>query len=297
MPSGLLTGFILALLSAIIWAFAPVLYRRGVDQFSYTALGATRTLGSILLAGAYLFLVMGKEAFSLPSLPLLLGIFGASVIWLVVGDLLFFVSLHRLGVTIGVPITSAYPLLAVPASWIFLGEPVSPLIFGAAALIVAGLVFLSPRKETSERSVTPHDFRVGLFFAILCMSCWTFGIITNNLFLKKLPVPQLEWWRSVSTLCGSWIIFWVKDRRLFPRVPSPSVLGEAMVAGAIGLTVGNLLFSYSQHFITVDMATCIASIRPFFSAAFATLFLKERLTPRLASGIALVVVGVTVMSL
>ena len=297
MPTGFLAGFILALFSAIIWAFAPVLYRRGVDQFSYTALGAARTLGSILTAGAFLFITMGKGAFSPPPLPLLLGIFGGSVIWLVVGDLLFFVSLHRLGVTLGVPISSAYPLLAVPASWIFLGEAVSPIVFGAAVLIVTGLVFLSPRKGTENRSISPRDFKIGLFFAILCMSCWTFGIITNNFFMKRLPVPQLEWWRSVSTLCGSWILFWVRDRKLFPRVSSPVVLGEAMVAGAIGLTLGNLLFTYSQQFITVDMATCIASVRPFFSAAFATLFLKERLTPRLASGIALVVVGVTVMSL
>ena len=297
MPSGFLAGFVLALLSAIVWAFAPVLYRRGVNQFSYTALGAVRTIGSILTAGAYLFFTMGKGAFSPPPLLLLLGIFGASVIWLVAGDLLYFVSLHRLGVTLGVPITSAYPLLAVPATWIFLGEPASPTVFGAAILIVAGLVLLSPRKETEERSVSPRDFRIGLLFALLCMSCWTFGIITNKLFMQRLPVPQLEWWRSVSVLCGSWIAFWVRDRKLFPRVSSPLVLGEAMLAGALGLTIGNLLFSYSQKFISVDMATCVASARPFFSAAFAALFLREKLTPRLASGIALVVAGVTAMSL
>lgn len=293
----MLAGFGLALFSAVVWAFAPVLYRRGVNQFSYTALGAARTLGSILTAGAFLFFTMGKGAFAPPPLSLVLAIFGASVIWLVAGDLLFFVALHRLGVTLGVPITSAYPLLAVPASWVFLGESPSPVVFGAAVLIVAGLVFLSPGNGTENRSVSSRDFRVGLLFALLCMSCWTFGIITNNFFMKRLPVPQLEWWRSVSTFSGSWILFWIKDRKLFPRVSSPLVLGEAMVAGALGLTLGNLLFTYSQQFISVDMATCAASVRPFFSAAFATLFLREKLTPRLASGIALVVVGVTVMSL
>ena len=73
--------------------------------------------------------------------------------------------------------------------------------------------------------------------------------------------------------------------------------GKSIMLDALGLTLGNLLFTYSQQFISVDMATCAASVRPFFSAAFATLFLREKLTPRLASGIALVVVGVTVMSL
>ncbi len=297
MSSGTFAGFSLALLSAVVWAIAPVLYRRGVDQFSYTALGAARTIGSILTAGAYLFVTMGKTAFAPPPLPLLLAIFGGSVVWLVAGDLLYFVALRHLGVTLGVPVSSAYPLLAVPASWIFLGEPASPVVFGAAVLIVAGLVLLSPRQETDARTISRKDFRIGLVFALLCMSCWTFGIITNKIFMQHLPVPQLEWWRSVSVLCGSWILFWIRDRKVFPRVSSPLVLGEAMLAGALGLTVGNLLFSYSQNFIPVDLATCAASARPFFSAAFATLFLREKLTPRLASGIALVVAGVTVMSL
>jgi DME family drug/metabolite transporter len=297
LPTGFVAGFSLALLSAVIWAIAPVLYRRGVDQFSYTALGAARTIGSILTAGAYLFATMGQAAFTPPPLPLLLAIFGGSVIWLVAGDLLYFVSLRHLGVTLGVPVCSAYPLLAVPASWIFLGEPASPIVFGAAILIVTGLVLLSPRRQPDAMSVSRKDFRIGLFFALLCMSCWTFGIITNKFFMERLPVPQLEWWRSVSVLCGSWVLFWIRDRKVFPRVSSPLVLGEAMLAGALGLTVGNLLFSYSQTFIPVDLATCVASARPFFSAAFAALFLREKLTPRLASGIALVVAGVTVMSL
>ena len=125
MSSGFLAGFSLALASAVVWAFAPVLYRRGVEQFSYTAFGAARTPGSILAAAAYLYFTMGGEAFTPPSLTLLLAIFASSVVWLVLGDLFYFVSLHRLGVTLGVPICSAYPLLAVPAAWIFLGEPAS----------------------------------------------------------------------------------------------------------------------------------------------------------------------------
>lgn len=298
MPANFLAGFGLALLSAIVWAFAPVLYRRGINQFSYTALGAVRTLGSTLTAGAFLFFTLGKSAFSVPPLPLLAAVFGGSVIWLVAGDLFYFASLHRLGVALGVPISSAYPLLAVPAAWIFLDEPASPVVFGSAVLIVAGLVLLSPRPEREDRpTLSKRDFRIGLAYAFLCMSCWTFGIISNRLFMDRLPVPQLEWWRSLSVLCGSWAVFWIHDRKVFPKASSRGVLFEAMLAGALGLTVGNLLFTYSQKFITVDIATCAASARPFFSAAFAALFLKEKLTPRLISGIALVAAGVTLMSL
>ena len=297
MSYGFLAGFSLALASAVVWAFAPVLYRRGVEQFSYTAFGAARTPGSILAAAAYLYFTVGGEAFTPPPLMLLLAIFASSVVWLVLGDLFYFVSLHRLGVTLGVPICSAYPLLAVPAAWVFLGEPASFVVFGAAVLVVGGLILLSPREEKGDRSVSRKDFRIGLVFAVLCMACWTSGVITNRLLMNRLPVPQLEWWRSVSVLCGSWIAFWVRDRKLFPRASSPLVFGEAMIAGALGLTLGNLLFSYSQKFITVDVATCVASARPFFSAAFAALFLREKVTPRLASGIALVVAGITFMSI
>ncbi len=297
MLSGPWLGYSLAFLAAVSWAIAPVLYRRGVDHVSYMGLGALRCTGYLASAAAFLVFTMGPAAFAPPPLPMLGLVVLCSVIWLVVGDLLYFVSLHKLGVTICVPVTSAYPLIVVPASWIFLGEPVKPAVFFAALLIVGGLILLSPKGEDSGQK---KQIRSGLIAAVLTMCCWTFGILTNKVLMQYMPVPQLEMWRAISVTIGSWALFLAFEGRKGlrgARLLSGKALTEMAVAGALGLTIGNLFFTYSLRYTTVDIVACIASLRPFLAAMFATFILRERLTPRLAGGIVLVMAGVVAISL
>jgi len=270
------------------------MYRRGVDHVSYAGLGAVRCSGYIATTAIFLLFTMGPGAFALPDMKTLALIFSCSIVWIVLGDYFYFSALHKLGVSICVSITSAYPLLVVPASWIFLGERISPMVFGAAILIVAGLILLSPQGGSAEGR---RQIRSGLIVAFLAMGCWTFGILTNKILMQKMPVPQLEWWRAVSVTTGSWMMFLLVDKARGLGKISFRAFVEMGIAGALGLAVGNLLFTYSLSFSPVDIVACIASVRPFLSAIFATLVLKERLTPRLAGGIILVVGGVITITL
>lgn len=287
-------GYTLAFLAAVSWAVAPVLYRRGVDHVSYAGLGAIRCSGYLVSAALFLLFTMGPGAFAIPDAKTLGFIFLCSTIWLVLGDFFYFSALHKLGVSICVPITSAYPLLVVPASWIFLGERVNPAVFGAAVLIVGGLVLLSPKEKSEEGR---RQIRSGLLVAFLAMSCWTFGILSNKILMGMIPVPRLEWWRAISVTVGSWIMYMAVDRARGLGNISFRAFVEMGVAGALGLTIGNLLFTYSLSYTPVDIVACIASVRPFLAAIFATFVLRERLTFRIAGGIVLVVGGVMAITL
>jgi len=288
-------GVLLALAAAAIWALAPVLYRRSLDHVSSLELGALRTIGSV--AGAALFLAWreGLPAFSPPPLPLLAAIVVSSTVWLVVGDFLYFLALPRLGVSIGVPFTSAYPLLAVPASWIFLGEPFRPIVFLATLLIVAGLVLLTLRLD--EEKGDGKSLTAGLLFAFGTICCWSFGIITNRLLMGHIAVAGLEWWRALSVLAGSWIVYALgeRDKRPLGRIGG-RLLFEILLSGLLGLTVGNLFFTYSMNHVSVDVATCIASLRPFLAALFAVVVLGESFSLRKGAAIALVVSGALLLS-
>ncbi|MDD4365076.1 MAG: DMT family transporter [Synergistales bacterium] len=288
-------GVLLALASAAIWALAPVLYRRCLDHVSSLELGALRTLGYLASAGLFLLAAEGPSAFELPSLPLLGAIFVSAVIWLVLGDLLYFLALPRLGVSIGVPFTSAYPLIAVPASWIFLGEPFRPIVFLATILIVAGLVILTLRLE--EETPEKKAVAAGLLFAFGTICCWSFGIVTNRMLMAQVAIARLEWWRSVALTAVSWLLYLVGERRRKPlaRVRG-GVLFEILLSGVLGLTVGNLLFTFSMNYISVDVATCVASLRPFLAALFAFVVLGETLSLRKSAGIACVVIGALLLS-
>ena len=170
-------GLLLAFAAAAVWAVAPVLYRRCVDRVSYTGLGAFRCIGYLASAGLYLLAVQGPSGFIPLSWKVLLPAMGAGVVWLVLGDLCYFAALHKLGVTVGVPVTSSFPVVVVMASWFFLDEPVHLSVFLAAACTVLGIYLLSPRGPEAQR---PTDFRRGMLFALGTILCWCFGIITNK---------------------------------------------------------------------------------------------------------------------
>ncbi len=300
-----LLGYGLALGAAGIWALAPVLYKRGVDRLSFTAVGWVRCIGYLASAGIYLAATRGIEGF-IPSGSWLYiaGAVVAGIIWLVVGDLLYFACLYRLGVSITVPITSAYPLLVIPASWYFLGEPMTSKILLAALLIVGGIVLIAPRNGgKGALTAKERPLGMGLLLAFLTMACWTFGLLTNKIFVEHIAVPQLEWYRALGVTAGSFLLYKIYPGKLtvaslFATSKTPRrIFAEVVFAGALGLALGNLFFTYSVLFIPVNVATCVVSLRPFLAALFALLLLREPLTKPLLGGISLIVSGVVLLSL
>lgn len=286
-------GILLALAAATTWAIAPVLYRRAVESMSYITVNAVRCIGFLLSAALYLLVTMGPQGFLvvLPPKAMLLTL-STSILWLVLGDLLYLAAIHRLGVSICVPFTSSYPLIVMPAAWLVLGEPLQPIIAMSAVAVVAGLVLLAPREEGAYHGAV----RSGLVMAFVAMCCWTVGILATRVLMLEIPIPLLEWWRAVGVCAASWILFFLRESpRVLQNVPKRAII-EVIVAGVLGLTLGDLFYTYSMQGISVTMATCIASVRPFLAALFAWLVLREKLSARKVWGIALVAGGVMLMS-
>lgn len=295
-------GWILALAATVIWAFTPVLYRRSGEHLSVWGINAVRSIGYLVTAGLYLAATGGPGMLlSPPPGELLFSIVAGGLIWLVVGDAFFFAALNRLGVAVTSAVTSAYPLLAVPVSCLLLGESFHLSLLLAAVLIGGGLLLVAPREGGTEALCS----RTGMFFAFAAMVCWLAGLVSCKVSADVLPVAEIEWWRALGVAGVSWVIQLAREvhstkgarpvSELFRRVPRSVVLATVL-AGALSLTVGNLFFTASLQNISAAVATNIASLRPFLSALFGALLLRERLTPRLLGGIGLVVSGVAAMS-
>ncbi|MCX7829050.1 MAG: DMT family transporter [Thermanaerothrix sp.] len=292
-----LLGMGLAIAAAAVWAMAPVLYRRGIEKVSYTALGAVRCIGYVLSATAYALAAKGTAAFIPPETHTLAFLWASSVAWLVVGDLCYFGALHKLGVSVGVPATSSFPVVAVVMSHFVIKEPMGANIIISVLLTLEGL-FLLNRKDGGS-SDSPRELTGGLILAGATMFCWSLGVVSNKILIGRMDIPTLELWRSIGVTVGSIAAFLIKNPGEVKSLRSLKGrdLLEMSIAGAMGLTIGNLLFSYSLNYISVALATCLACARPFLAALFAMAVLRERLTRKVALGITLVVAGVTVMSL
>ena len=285
-------GYFSAAGAALTWALAPVLYRLFIDRLPYSVINAVRSLGYLTSAAAYLWAMEGWGSLAAPeNLPLVGAIMVMGVVWFVVGDLLWFACLHRLGASVSSVVFSSSPLLAVPSAWLFLGQVPSWGVVAAAFLIVSGLLVLNLRGQRAPVGT----IRGGLLFALGAMVTGLSGTLTNAWFVQQMPVPQIEFWRAVAVTGVSWGILAATGEWGALRRASWRCLGGIVVAGAFSLTVGNLFWSYALHYVTVGVATCINATKPFVTATFAAIFLGEKVTPRLAWGMVLVVGGVLLL--
>ena len=93
------------------------------------------------------------------------------------------------------------------------------------------------------------------------------------------------WWAAVILL----VMLRLREHRL----PRPSPRETVLIVGLalLGITVYNVLFTAGLALVEASRAALIVPINPAFTALFAALFLKERLGPVRAAGIALCMMG------
>jgi drug/metabolite transporter (DMT)-like permease len=93
------------------------------------------------------------------------------------------------------------------------------------------------------------------------------------------------WWAAVILL----VMLRLREHRL----PRPSPRETVLIVGLalLGITVYNVLFTAGLALVEASRAALIVPSNPAFTALFAALFLKERLGPVRAAGIALCMMG------
>ncbi len=138
-------GEIFALISAILWGFAPILDKTALSNGDVSPFLANliRSIGALTFL---IFTVLVMKDFDISLFD-----FRRSVILLTAGAIaggvamiIYYSSLKMIGAAKAVPITSIYPLFTILFSLLLLKEPVNFLkLFTGTILIVAGLIIVT----------------------------------------------------------------------------------------------------------------------------------------------------------
>ena len=135
-----MSGELIALLSALLWAMASVLLTIGARQIHVIPLNLVRCVLSTTFFWVLLPFFGGFKA--LATIPptawpwLVVSVLGL----LVVGDTLYFRSLDLAGVSWAMPVASINPLWAVILAAVFIGEPLSWSLVLGALLVIGGVI-------------------------------------------------------------------------------------------------------------------------------------------------------------
>ena len=111
----LILGLIAAVVASFCWAVSAAFYKKGSANMSPITANVLRSIPALATL-AVIGLIL--NIYPLTLLLLITDIwliFGSSVFAFVIGDVLYFISLQRIGISRATPLTAIYPLFGAPS--------------------------------------------------------------------------------------------------------------------------------------------------------------------------------------
>jgi drug/metabolite transporter (DMT)-like permease len=276
----------------------------GLSSLSYgTADFIAAKTGRALGPGHVLFVV----------LPV--GIVGIAIAWLATGQapvwqtgLLWLVLLHGIGlagklqtlyvalargpVSMVAPIVAAHPVFVLLV-FVGLGVVPSPLQWVGCAITVVGAVMVAISRDQAETTAAAHHgLRVTIAISVVCALFYTLEVVTGQLAVATYgELPTAFAGRTLAWIFLGALLFATEGRPQAPRRWWPLLLAQGLLDAA-----GTVFLFGGSHGADAPITAVIAGTFGAVTAVLAWLFLKERIGPIQWTGIALIFVGVTMLS-
>ena len=208
--------------------------------------------------------------------------------------LLTYKGIETLGVAIADPMRATTPLFGALCAILLLGEEMTPPVFWATLLIIAGITLLSHR----GRSVN----RIRLLYILYPLSSSLlagFSQVLRKFGLGAVPHPFLAAAVTATSSLGvSLLTLWLSGKRKESLFLDRRCLPYYLPAGvAVSLAMVSIYFALDLGKVTV--VTPISSTAPLFALTLSALFLRdvERVTMKIVFGACLIVAGVLLISM
>ncbi len=291
-------GAAAALGAAVFWAATNIVLRHQIGKLGGATAQAWRTVVSTLIF-ALIFLALRdpRDLLTIPARTLAILLLSV-LLSMVIGDILQFTAVRRLGIALAMPIASCYPLFTLIIAAVSLGEAPTVRAIVGALLVVAGVILVAlPRRTLVEGTLvrlpqhTGHW--MGVAFALASAVCVAgataltrvaiqdFDILTANMF--RLPFS--------ATLCT--LISTVERRQPPWRVERTSIL-PLCLAGFTGLASG-LCYLSAIKLVGASTTATLNAAGPIFGLLGAVIFLRERPTQRNIAGTLIAFLGVALV--
>jgi drug/metabolite transporter (DMT)-like permease len=291
-------GMTCALLAALAWAFALVLFKRSGEQIVPLALNLFKNVvGTILLAATLVILRQGLAALhGQPAEDIAILAF-SGIIGIALADTLFFYGLNRVGVGLVSIADCTYSPFIILFSFLLLGEQLLLSHYVGAGLILFGVATASGHKPPPGR--TRGQIAVGMLLAAAGMGSMAFGIVIAKPALERTP---LIWATLIRLLAGTAVLAIVtavsRDRKALWSVFRPSAAWKySLPAAVLGMYLALLLWIAGFKYTWASMAGILNQTSVIFAIILASLILKEGFTRRKLIAVVAALAGVLLVTL
>lgn len=218
-------------------------------------------------------------------------LFGCGFLWSI-GATAYSVAVDDVGVTRSTPVKNLGPVLTTIYGIVVfrefsLGDPVflSAAVGGSVLMAVAAVIVgrtTAPAKERARaflESLSPEDrhrYSVrGYWMALLAAFCFSTYTVPLKMVINagNTSLESLVW-MALGVVPASWLAYFVRNRRLWPRYPGHSEMFRAGQTGVYWAAAG-ILGAAAMTMIPMSVSWPITNISSLVAMAFGIWFFKE----------------------
>ncbi len=298
--AGHLLGETFALLAALTWACALVLFKRSGERIPPLALNLFKNVVGMVLLLATL-LAMGGGLDPIRHFPptdfYILAISG--VLGIALADTLLFHSLNLLGVGLLSIVDCLYSPFVIACSFLMLSEDLSASHYLGGALVIFGVLISSRHPPPPNR--TRAQILVGILLAILALAAMAVGIVMAKPVLDVNRFP-LIWATTLRLIPGTIVLALLalasSSRKQLWSVFRPSPVWKFSLPGSIlGTYMAMVFWIGGFKYAKASIAAILNQTTVIFALILAAAFLKEPFTRRKLIAVVLSVIGTAVVTL
>ncbi len=289
-------GRIFALATAIIWAFAIVMFKKSGETVHPIALNVLKNLLALVLLAPTIWLAGGELFRDNPAWDYFL-IFISGALGIGIADTLFFMSLNRVGAGLSAILSCLYSPFMIGMSIIFLHEDLSFYQIFGVMLIISAILTAASRKGAGN--IPPKILMQGVLLAAIANLVMAYGIVLIKPILDTAPLLWVTEMRLVGGMIILAVVLAVYPGRV--RVMKTLSIGKgwkySLAGSFFGTYVAYTLWLAGMKFTKVSIAAALNQTSNIFLFIFAALLLKEAINFRKTIGIVLGVTGALIIIL
>jgi drug/metabolite transporter (DMT)-like permease len=272
-------GEISAFISAILWAFGVILYKKSGESLHPITLNIFKISLSLILFIPFLII------FKIPILPSLspyeyLIFFISGLLGIALGDTLFFKSLNCIGAGLSAIIDCLYSPSIILISLLWLKENLTILQIIGVVLIISGILFTANFKH-KENKLT-GNLIVGVILGIIAILVMAVSVVMMKPLLNKVSIIWIIIVRFAGALIGLLIIlpFISYSNKIIEQFYSSKGIIYTFSGSLIGQYLSVIFWIAGFKYTQASIASAINQTSNIFIFIFASIFLKEPFTIR-----------------
>ncbi|RJP78889.1 MAG: DMT family transporter [Candidatus Zixiibacteriota bacterium] len=283
-----------ALITALIWGFAVILFKKSGETVHPISLNLFKNL---LAIGLFLptMMLMGEPLFrDAPRSDYYL-LLASGILGIGISDTLFFQSLNLLGASLSAIVDCMYSPFIIALSILWLGESLTPLQVVGVIMIISAV--LTATLERSGGTISRRNLFWGVVLGVLAMATMAVGIVGIKPLLERSPLLWALEWRLVGGVMVLVVVLLLHPgRRAILGTLAPGRGWKYMLGGSfLGTYLALLLWLAGMKYADASIAAALNQSSNVFVFIFAAIFLKEVINTQRIIGIALGIGGVFVV--